>query len=356
MAISRACYCSRSDVARAVGIKFTARSNSAIDRAIQTASDNIDGQMHRVFYPTDTTKFIDWPNFQRAYPWRLWFDQWELADVTTNVPVVTSGTTVIPSNQIFWGPWNYSPPFTFLELDRSSTASFGASTTPQRSVSIKGTFGYWIQTDPAGTLAVAMTDTTSTTAVTSNGALLGPGNVLLVDSERMIVSDVATVDSTATLTSGGTTALASDSAITISSGPLINVTETILIDSERMYVVDVTGNVITVIRAWDGTQLATHSAGAHLFAYRTYTVVRGSLGSTAATHLINATASSYRIPFLIKDLAIGESAIQVAQELGLYSDPQGESAMAIHGISTAIADKWDEAETRYGRIVRSRVV
>src|SRR6185312_9222401 len=111
-----------------------------------------------------------------TYPWKIYFDGSELADVTTTVPVVTSGGNVIPAADIFWGPWNYSPPYTFLELNRSTSASFGQGDTPQRDVAIAGTFGYNIDTDPAGTLAVALSDTTGTTVVTSNGALIGPGN------------------------------------------------------------------------------------------------------------------------------------------------------------------------------------
>lgn len=355
MTITRPCYCSRFDVARASDIKSTARSNDAIDRAIQSAADNIDGQMHRVFYPTDTTHYLDWPNFQRAYPWRIWLDQWELADVTSNVPVLISGGTTISSGDIFWGPWNYSPPYTFAELDRSTSSSFGHGPTPQREISIKGTFGYSIATQTAGTLAANINGTT-TTVTTSDGSLLGPGNVLIIGSERMLVTESSSTDTTATLTSGGTTAVASDTSLTVSDGTKVNAGEVILIGSERMLCYDVTGNVLTVKRAWDGTVLATHSPSDAIYAYRTWTVVRGVLGTTAASATAGAAATINQPPALIRDLAIAEASVQARQELGLYSDPQGSGAGATKAIGSALAEKWVSAITAFGRKARSRVV
>src|SRR6266436_7978422 len=176
-------------VMRALDIKFTARSADAIDRAIETASDNIDGHMHRVFFPEDRTAKFDWPNYDRAYPWRLWLKRNEVADITTKVPVVTSGGAVIPANTIIWYPLQQSPPFTQMELDRSSTSMFGVGNTPQQDISIAATFGYWVKTNPAGSLAAAMNDTTTGLATISNGALVGIGDILIAGTERMLVTD-----------------------------------------------------------------------------------------------------------------------------------------------------------------------
>src|SRR5689334_11631751 len=169
MVVSRVCYCTREDVKSALDVKETARNNVQVDRAIETASDSIDGLMHRVFYTTDTTKMFDWPNFQNAYPWRIWFDAAELADVTTTVPTVTSGGNTIADSSIFWGHPNYSPPFTFMELDRSTSASFGQGSTPQRDVHITGTFGYSATTRAGGALAADVTTTSATTCTVTDG-------------------------------------------------------------------------------------------------------------------------------------------------------------------------------------------
>src|SRR5262249_53292501 len=130
-----------------------------------------------------------WPNFQTTYPWKVYFDERELADVTTTVPVVVSGGTNIPNADLFFGPWNYSPPFTFMEINRSSNSSFGHGDTPQREISVQGAFGYQDIFRTAGTLAVALSDTTGTTAVVSNGSAVGVGDVLLCGTERFLVTD-----------------------------------------------------------------------------------------------------------------------------------------------------------------------
>lgn len=357
LGITRPVYCTREDVKRAADIKETARNNAQIDRAIQSASRNIDKHMHRRFYPEDATRYWDWPNFQRAYPWRLWLDDNELADTTSNVPVVTSAGTVIPSSAVFWGPWNGSPPYTSLELDRSKSYSFGAGSTPQRSISITGTFGYNTDADPAGTLAAAVTTTTATTLTVSDGSLVGVGNLLIIDSERLIVQARATATTGQTNTSGATTESMADDVILVADGTQVHVDEVLLIDQEKMLVVDITGNFITVIRAWDGTVLATHSASTTIYAYRLLTVLRGQLGTTAATHLNAATISISRPPTLIRDLCIAEAVTRVLAETSGYAaggDGGGEGSP--HALTAALPDLWDEAETGYARKARSRVV
>lgn len=353
MSVARACYINRETVQRSLDIKFTARMFDAVDRAIEQASNSIDGRLHRVFYNQTRTVFYDWPNYQGAYPWRIWFDGSELADVTTTVPVVTSGGNVIPAADIFWGPWNYSPPFTFMELNRSTNASYGQGNTPQRDVAITGNFGYWANANPAGTLTVAMTDTTGTVAQVSNGWQTGVGDVLIVDGEHMLVTDKSFVSTAQTQVSGATTASQADVALTVSGGTFY-VNETLLLDSERMLIVDVNGSVLTVKRAWDGTVLATHS-GATIYALRSCTVQRGYGGFTAVTHLINATATVQDVPGLVSDLALAIASDQVSQESGGFTT-SGETGIQTAHLGLSIADMWDRAETRFGRKHRQRVV
>ena len=356
MAISAPCYITREAVKRAPDFKETARANWQIDRAIQSASRNIEGHLHRFFYPNNTTKYFDWPNFQYAYPWRLWFDQWDLADVTVNVPVVTSGGVVIPTSANNFEPVNSGPPFSYLELRRDMNYGFGVGPTPQRDVAITGTWGYWAQTDPAGTLAAAITTTTATAVTVSDGSLVGVGDLLIVDSERMLVSDRANVTTGQTNLTGLTTANTADVTGTVTDGTQLHVDEVIQIDSERMLIVDITGNTITVKRNWDGFPLATHSTATAIYAQRQLTVARGQLGTTAATHSNAAPASIHRVPSLIRDLALAEAVNRVLEETGGYADPQGEGGGAIHGLGSAIADLWDEAETTFGRKARTRTI
>jgi hypothetical protein len=358
MAVARPTYCTREMVKRALDIHETARNNVKVDRAIEAAADNTDGILHRRFWIEDTTCYWDWPNFQRSFPWRVWFDENELADTTVNVPVVTSGGNVIPAGDIFWGPWNYSPPFTYLELNRSSSASFGQGATPQKDVAIAGTYGYWTRTDTIGTLTSGA-GSADATVVVSDGSVAGTGSFLIVGTERMLVTNVTsagTGQAIAATGTGLTTNSAADDTTTVADGAALNPDEILLVDSERMLVLDVTGNQVIVKRAWDGTRLAAHQAGAGIYAYRTLAVTRGAYGSTAASHSTGATVNVLRIPSLIRDLNVAEALVQVLQETGGYTDPQGEAAAAVANIGAGLPDKWDEAETRYGRKARLGVI
>lgn len=360
MAVTTPVYCTRQQVKRSLDVWETARANAQIDRTIQSAARNIEGHLHRVFYPTDATRYFDWPNFQYAYPWRIWLDQWELAAPATAVTSGTAGGTLpgttIPISAVNFEPINSGPPYTSIELRRDQSYSFGVGPTPQRDVGITGTYGFWTQTDPAGALAAAVSSTTGTTVTVSDSSLVDVGSLIIVDSERMLVSDHATATTTQTNLFGLTTASSQDVTATVTDGTQIHVDEVIQIDSERMLVVDVTGNAVTVKRGWDGSVLATHSTATTIYAFRTLTVMRGQLGTTAATHLNSAAVVSNRVPSLIQDLAIAEATNRLIQEHGGYRDPQGEGGSAIGHLGTALADLWDEAETGYGRKNRKRTI
>ncbi len=123
-----------------------------------------------------------------------------------------------------------------------------------------------------------------------------------------------------------------------------------------MLVVDITGNTVTVKRAWDGTILATHATTTHLYASRALSVARGQLGTTAATHTLGAAAVVSRVPSPVRDLAVGEATNRIQQEAGGYSNPQGEGQAAVRGLGSGLTDLWDEAVTGYGRKTRIRVI
>lgn len=358
MTITRPTYATREDVKAAADFKLTARNNTQVDEAIEAASESIDGQVHRVFYPMDDTRYVDWPNFQYAYPWRIWLDAAELADTTVNVPVVTSGGNVIPAGDILWGNPRYSPPFTYFELSRATSASFGQGSTPQRDVAITGTFGYWLKYAPAGTLTAAVADTTSTSIAVSNSAAAGVGDSILIDAERMLVTDKAMVSTGLTQQgSGVSTKDTSDVALDLGTGggALVFVGETLLLDSERMLVVDIAGDTATVKRAWDGTVLATHT-GATIYAPRSWTVQRAALGTLAATHADSAVIKRFVVPGLVKSLAVGEALVEVRQKVGAYAGSQGTGDSKQTGIGKGLDDIRTRCTQRYGRTGRSRAV
>lgn len=352
--ITLPCYATREDVKSALDVKQTARNDQQVDRAIDSASRSVEGLMHRVFYPSLATHYWDWPSFQYAYPWRIWFDKAELADVTTTVPVVTTGSDIIPAANIIWGHPRYAPPYTYMELDRSTSSSFGHGITPQRDVAITGMYGFSVDTRSGGTLAAAVSSTTSSTITVSDGSLIGVGDQILIGTERMLVTDRSNTTSSQTLQSA-LTDLDNDVTVAVTTGSAFHVNEVITLDSERMLVVDVTGNNLTVIRAWDGTVLATHT-GSTIYVSRLLTVVRGSQGTTAATHSNADVVSVHAVPSLIKQLTVGEAVASLTQEAGAYARSQGYGENTQTNIGQGLDAIRKQAVALYARYGRKRAI
>ena len=377
MALSRPAYCTRLDVKRALDFEgITASSNSRLDRALATVADTIEGQLHRVFYPLDASRYFDWPNYDYADPWKLWFNQWDLVVATA---IQSPAGTAVPLYQIFLEPVNRKPgfPFEWMELDRSTNAAWGQGATPQHSILVQGTWGFGADMDAAGTLAAGINSSVTSLTV-SDSSLCGVGDVLILDAgtnsapfpaypvtagalasltgERVLVTESAAADTgLAQSGSGCTTASSADNALATAGSGTLNAGEVIVLDQERMLVEEIIGGVATVKRAWDGTVLAAHS-GAEVYAYRTLTVARGQLGTAAASHSQGGTVSRHRPPSLIRDLAIAESLNQVLQETSGYARMSGQGDMAMPVSGAGLADKWDEARATFGRRARKRAI
>jgi hypothetical protein len=352
MAVSTVCYATREDVKGALDYKETARNNVQVDRAIEAASRSAEGLLRRTFYPQIATKYFDWPNDQHAFPWRIWLDGNELAAAAT---LVTSGGVTIPQSQIFYEPISYGPPYDRIELDRSTVAAFGVGKTPQRDVAITGQFGYSTDTAPAGALAAAITTTSATTATVTNSALVGVGDSLLIDAERLLVADKAMTTTSQTQQSGVTTAVASDVALGVTTGSAYFVGETLLLDSEKMLIVDIAANTLTVKRAWDGSVLATHS-GATIFAPRLLTVTRGTLGTTAATHLNAAAVAKNLPPSPVKQLTLAYACSDLASETSAWAKVLGEGQGVGVTLGRSIPQLEKSVRSTYRRSGRSRAV
>lgn len=354
MTVIRPCYATRTQVMRAVDIKFTSYTRDQVDRAISDASETIDNLCHRRFYNVDETHYWDWPNYQGAYPWRIWFDASELADVTSNVPVVTTGSLTISPSLIFWGPWNYSPPFTYIELNRSGSAAFGNSSTPQRDVSITGTFGYWTKTTPAGALA-ANAGSADITVTVTNGAAVGVGDVLNAGSERMLVTEQAMVSTGITFSSGLSTAQANDNVMAVPDSTQFSINEVLMVDSERLLLLDINGNNLIVKRAFDGTILAAHSSTT-INAERLLTVTRGDLGTVPASHSTGLALTVNAPPGAVTALAVAEAVNIVQQETSGYARTVGAAESSSPATGGGLADLRDQVQAKYGRKARRRVI
>jgi hypothetical protein len=368
--IYRPCYCTREEVKRALDIKGVAYNNEQIDRNNQAASDDVDGLCMRKFFPIDMTRYFDWPNFQYTYPWKLYFDQYDCISISSFIsgPFSNRPETITPGQYIL-RPENEGPPFTRVELRRDLSVFFGNNTTPQQDIAITGTWGYWLQTQPGGTLTAAITDTVSTTIQMSAGAgaFVGVGDVIIIDNERMLVTDSSLVSTGISPTSGGTSSPPSMNDVTfaVASGAVFNVNEVLYEDSEAMRILAINGNNLIVKRGWDGTTLATHSLSA-FSANRQITVVRGALGTTPTTHLNSAPINVLSIPGLVKEVALATSLVGLTGEPAAYANltvrtwsgstgtTQGQQKEPAPG--PGLPDLRDRLQTRYARRTRSRVV
>jgi hypothetical protein len=357
--MGRVWYTTRESVQDAFDVKEAAHRSMQIDAAIASASDDIDGWLNRHKHglaPHDATRYFSWPGRDGGGATRLWLDENELVSVTS----FTAGGTAIASGDYFLEPVNSGPPYTYIELDLDSQASFSNSGTSQRALAIVGVWGINNDQKVAGTLTEAL-DASETAVDVSDGTLVGVGSVLTVESERMLVTGRSTLTTGQTLASD-MTALNSDRTVDVASGAALKVGETILIDSERMKVVDIVGNNATVIRAYDGSVLAVHSTGATVYAYRTLTVERGALGTTAATHADATAITTWDVPALVGDLCKAAAIVRLEQEWSAYGarvysdeaerDSSGTEVVAGRGLT----DLRKACARRYKRKFRKRAI
>lgn len=353
MAVTAPTYVTRETLKAALDVKFTARNDPQVDLAIAASTRDVDKQMQRTFSPVTTTRYFDWPNYQRTVPWRLWFDSWELAAIPTSV---TTGGVAIPLSECFFEPVNSGPPYTYMELNRSSTAAFGVGPTPQRDIAITGTWGYALDSAPAGVLGAAVTDTTNTAVTVSNAMAAGVGDLLLIDTERMLLADKTYVSSGQIQQgSGCSTAASNDQILAVQDGTKYAIGEVVVLDAERMLIIDIIGNNATVKRAWDGTALATHFA-ATIYAARQWTVVRGAAGTAAATHTSGTAVARHLPPPLITQLALAEAENHLLQAISGYARTVGSADNARPVSGQALADIRKITYQAHGRKARIRAV
>lgn len=350
-------YATREDVKQALDYKETARSNSNVDRAIAAASRDVEGFLHRRFYPEVDTRHFDWPD-QYAQPQRLWLDASELIELTS----ISSGGTSISTADVMLEPNRSGPPYNRVELNIGTSAAFGGGQTRQQAISITGLWGYRNDEGPAGTVTTAASDS-ATTIVISNAAAVGVGQVLRIGSERLIVTERAMTSTGQTLQADLTTAK-NNETVAVTDGTAFTVGEVLLIGAERMRIVDIAGNNLIVDRAWDGTTLAAHS-GSIIYASRSLTVVRGALGTTAAAIAQGAAVYRWEPPGPVRTLVIAQAVTTLLQEssgyarttgVGTTSRQVGGGNVARTEYGTGLDSLREMTYTSHGRKARTRAV
>ncbi|MGH3381361.1 MAG: hypothetical protein ACRDP6_42180 [Actinoallomurus sp.] len=363
MTITRPCHCTREAVQRALDFAETARTDEQVDRAIEAASDDVEGFLHRRFYPQLTTRSFDWPDRSYSRPWRLWLGANELISITS---LTTGGVTLSPDSY-FLRRSDYldEPPYNSVELDLSGSATFGGGATPQRDVRIAGLYGYSANEAALGTLVTAINAAAVGVDLSAAGSV-GVGDLVRIDDERMLVTDRSMLDTGQDLAGD----LNDSDAATLVPAPNGTATsgEVILIDAERMLVIDVAGDNLVVKRGWDGTVLSSHTSGANVYAARALTVQRGVCGTTAASHSLGAPVVRHVYPALVRDLSVAEAIDQLLQETAGYARAGSVQDNSHNGISVSnIRSTKDQlglgldslrsrAYTAYGRQARKSAV
>ena len=344
-------YCTREAVKSALDSKETARNNPAVDRAIASGARAIEALTHRTFAPELDTRYFPWPSTAYRSSWRLWLDQHELVSVTS----LASGGTTISSADYFLEPSD-GPPYTHIEIDRASSATFATGDTWQRNIAITGLFGYDLVEESVGTLTSNLdADITDTAAISWTVADVGVGDVLKIDDERMIVESKSFGDSTQDLQTPLTASMANET-VAVSSGAAFAAGEVIKLDAERMLVVDIAANNLTVKRAWDGSTLAAHTAS-DIYSLSVAGVARAALGTTLAAHTTNDVVYRHVFPPAVRDLNIAEAIHQLANEGGGYTRTVGSGdATRPEPFGRGLDLMRRQVYAKYGRKVRMRVV
>ncbi|MGW9058908.1 hypothetical protein [Streptomyces sp. NPDC055733] len=308
-------YATREDVQRALDVQPSAGSARQIDRALQSASRDVDGLCHRTFYPWLGERRFDWPGSQYRPSWRIWLDDQGLISLTS---LTSGGTTIDPADVVLYP--QAGPPYTRIETSLGSSAAWGGGPTSQQTIAVTGLWGYTLDEATDGGLATAVVSTAATTLTVdaATSTTVGVGSVLRIDTERLLVTGRTMADTGQTL-AADLGAQKKDGVVAVADSAVFAVDETLLVDGERCRITDIAGDTLVVERAVDGSTLAAHTAGAALYAPRALAVTRGALGTTAVAHADGAPVWRWEPPGLVRDLTIANALNRVLQEQAGYA-------------------------------------
>lgn len=332
-------YATREQVQTQLEILNTARAGSVIDGKLRAASRGIEGLCHRRFYPIKETRHYDWPNHQYADSWQLYLGDNDLIDITT----LTAGGVAIPiTDYILRRHDNHTePPYTYIEIDTSTSSVFQSGTTMQKAIAIDGTWGY---NDVDTSVITGMFNTSALSGdqvvyirAYSGTWDIGTGNIIKCGTELMIVKSRAMSAVTGQATTTTLTASASDKTVGVTSGSTYAVGSVLLIGTERIRIDDIAGNNLIVTRAYDGSVLTTHAIGEAVYALQACTVQRGALGTIAGGHTAGSYVYTYKCPSLVSELCVLET-------VALLTKPAKAS--------TELINLRETVRTTYGRIGR----
>lgn len=337
-------YCTRRDVQRELGYADSMRINRRIDAKIRQASRDVEGLCHRLFYPLTATRSFDVPDTDT-----LWLYENELTSVAT----IVSGDTTMTADDYILRPES-GPPYGWIDVNWSGATGWQAADTWQRAIAITGEYHYPITT-AAGPLVVTTINGIITTLVVDSCADAGAGSLLLIGTERLIVTDETLVSTTATL-SADLTAQKADISVTISDGTLVEQGETIVIGAERMFIESIAGNVLTVTRSVNGSTLATHSSTAVVYAPRSLTVARAQTGTVSATHTAGTQIYVLTAPSLVQEYVLALTCAALEHGSSGYARTVGQGESQRQADDRGLTSLAGSVYQAYGRKVRGRAV
>ena len=317
-------YATRESVKASLEVNTTSYADPLIDRKLDGSSRSVEEQMHRRFYPELKTVKFDYPNWSYSPAWRLWLDDNEI--VTKDGLILQCGGTTIDNDDIILrrSDGRNEPPYTHLELLTSSAAAFGGGPTFQESTVLTALYGYQYDWLAGGELSAGINSSVTTVDLLPLNSYfdVGVGSLIMVGTERMLVTNRRLLDTTQNLQTT-MDARNADTIVDVTDGSTFAPDEIILIDAERMRIVDIAGNNLIVERAFDGTNVASHAGGADIYSMRRFTVQRGALGSTAAAHSSGDDVSVFQYPGLVEELANAETIVMLEQASGAYATTVG---------------------------------
>jgi hypothetical protein len=349
-------YCTVEDVADALEEKASAYDLASIKTACASAADDVDDAVQLAagsFRPLTAAKSFRWPDTQTSTYYRLWLDANRLLSLTSLV----SGGVTIPSSGYYLEPQQYGPPYDRIEINLGSDSAWSFADTPQRAITATGLWGVSNDQADAGTLAASISTTTATTCTVSDASAVGIGDHLTVGTEVMIVSGRSWAAVSGGDTTGTLDASAAARTLAVADGTLYHEGELLLVDAERVKVVDIAGNNLTVLRAQDGSVLASHSSGVTVYARRGLVVSRGAQGSTAATHSSGSAVTRHVVAPAANDLAIASAVSTLLARRRGYTQQAGPQTSGGDKMIPASLDELRErVSCNYGRPVRTRVI
>lgn len=331
-------YCTREQVQNALNQAGTTRSNARIDSAIRAAGNAVEGCTRRRWYPTTATRYPDWRRYVQGYV--LWLDTID-TEILTVQSFTVDGTALVENTDFQLYP-DGGPSYTSLRILDTSSAWF--SSTDRGNVLI-GEFGSSNATRDAGTVV----NLTTSMLTVSDSSLVGVGDLLTIDSERMNVIGKVLATTGATV-NGAVAASAATRSVTVSDGTLINDGETITIGAEQMFVESIAGNVLTVRRAEYGSQLEAHATSDVVYAGRTVVVERAVTGTTTASHSAGATILANNPPALVQEFALAHSLVTLEQSRSAYGRVLGSGDNQREAIGRGLKDIENDLIERYGRV------